>query len=92
MDEQNNVIQNKVTSFLSQLAQETKVSKNKAKIYLARKLNERSKLIQKRKKHKQRMRQMVKDLSTIEVEIAVAESDIANLEQAVEEGSDGEDN
>ena len=58
--------QMRVFAFLEQLAKETSVSKGKARLELARKLNERSRHIQKRRKQRDRMRRLAKDLSKSE--------------------------
>ena len=81
----------RVFAFLEQLAKETSVSKGKARLELARKLNERSRHIQKRRKQRERMRRMAKDLETTEAQIQLVEGDITKLESVVEEGTDGED-
>ena len=46
----NNKQQRRVFAFLEQVAKETQVSRGKARLDLARKMNERSKLVEKRKK------------------------------------------
>ena len=81
----------RVFAFLEQLAKETSVSKGKARLELARKLNERSRHIQKRRKQRDRMRRLAKDLETTEAQIQLVEGDITKLESVVEEGTDGED-
>ena len=81
----------RVYSFLEQVAKETNVSKGKARLELARKINERSRQVQKRKKQKERMRKMVKDLETTEAHIQLIEEDIQKLDRVVEEATDGED-
>ena len=83
--------QMRVFAFLEQLAKETSVSKGKARLELARKLNERSRHIQKRRKQRDRMRRLAKDLETTEAQIQLVEGDITKLESVVEEGTDGED-
>ena len=81
----------RVFAFLEQLAKETSVSKGKVRLELARKLNERSRHIQKRRKQRDRMRRLAKDLETTEAQIQLVEGDITKLESVVEEGTDGED-
>ena len=81
----------RVFAFLEQLAKETSVSKGKARLELARKMNERSRHIQKRRKQRERMRRMTKDLETTEAQIQLVEGDIKKLQSVVEEGTDGED-
>ena len=81
----------RVFAFLEQLAKETSVSKGKARLELVRKLNERSRHIQKRRKQRDRMRRLAKDLETTEAQIQLVEGDITKLESVVEEGTDGED-
>jgi hypothetical protein len=80
-----------VHSFLEQLASETTASKGKARLELARKRNEKSRHVQRRRKQRERMRQMAKDLETTEAQIQLVEGDIKHLETVVEEGTDGED-
>ena len=48
--------QKRVHAFLEKLAKETSVSKGAARVELARKMNQRTRHIQKRKKQRQRMR------------------------------------
>ena len=81
----------RVFSFLEQMARETNVSKGKARLELARKLNERTRHLQKRRKQRERIRKMAKDLETTEAQIQLVEEDIQRLESVVEEGTDGED-
>ena len=78
----------RVFAFLEQLAKETSVSKGKARLDLARKLNERSRHIQKRRKQRDRMRRLAKDLETTESQIQLVEGDITTLESVVEEGTE----
>ena len=80
--------QMRVFAFLEQLAKETSVSKGKARLDLARKLNERSRHIQKRRKQRDRMRRLAKDLETTESQIQLVEGDITTLESVVEEGTE----
>lgn len=83
--------QKRVFSFLEQMAKETNVSKGKAPLELVRKMNERSRHIQKRRKQKERLRKMAKDFETTEAQIQLVDKDIKRLESVVEEGTDGED-
>ena len=88
----NNQAQRRVHGFLEQLARDTRVFKGKARLELARKINERSRIISKKRKQRERMRQLAKELQTSEAQLQLTESDISRLEATVEEGTDGEDN
>ena len=81
----------RVSAFLGQMARETSVSKGKARLQLARKLNERTRHLQNRRKQRERIKKLTKDLQTTEATIQLIEEDIKKLESAVEEGTDGED-
>ena len=80
-----------VTQFLSNVAAGAKVSAVKSQLELARKLNERSKLVQKRKLQRQRIKKLAKELTTIEAQIQIVNSDIQRIEECVNTGSDNED-
>jgi seryl-tRNA synthetase len=86
-----NNINQRVNAFLAE-CQETKISTNRARIDLARKINERGKLIQRRRKMKERVKKMIKNLKTVEAQVEITNIDIQNLELAVDNGSDDEDN
>ena len=88
--EENNAARNRVNTFLASL-QETRHSTNQARIRLSRKLVERAKLLEKRKSLQRRMRKIAKDLETLEGLVDLTDMEIQTLEQAVEQGSDGED-
>ena len=62
------------------MAKKTRVSRGKARLDLARKMNERSRLVETRK--------LAKNLETTEVQIQLANEDIKKLESVVEEGTD----
>ena len=81
----------RVFSFLEQMARETNVSKGKARLELARKLNERTRHLQKRRKQRERIKKMAKDLETTEAQIQLVEEDIQRLKIVFDEGTDGED-
>ena len=87
----NNNPRKRVFAFLEQVAMETRVSKGKARLDLARKMNERSRLVEKRRKQRQRLRKLAKNLETTEAQIQLANEDIKKLESVVEEGTNGED-
>ena len=78
-------------SFLSNVAAGIKVSAVKSQLELARKLNERSKLVQKRKLQRQRIKKLAKELTTIEAQIQIVNSDIQRIEECVNTGSDNEE-
>ncbi len=80
-----------VHSFLEQVAKETTVSKGRARLELARKINERSRHVQRQRKQRERLRKLAKDLETTEAQIQLAEQDIKHLETVVEDWTDGED-
>ena len=82
----NNNPQRRVFTFLEQVAKETHVSKGKARLDLARKMNERSRLVETRKKERQRLRELAKNLETTEAKIQLANEDIKKLKSVVEEG------
>jgi len=75
---------------LERVAVETNVSKEQARLALARKMRERSRLKQKRRKQQERLRKQAKDLETTEAEILLVDHAINQLESAVDEGTDGE--
>ena len=58
--------QRRVFAFLEQVAKETRVSRGKACLDLARKMNEQSELGETRKKQRQRLRKLAKNLETTE--------------------------
>ena len=76
--------------FLESLATQTSISKSQARVKLARKLAERTRAINQRKKLREKMRKLAKDLETKEAEIELIQEDVIKLEAAVEEGTDGE--
>jgi transcriptional antiterminator len=90
MDEQNNT-RRCVHSFLHQLAVETKVSKSRLILQLARTKNERLKQITKRRKQRERLKTMVRDLETTEAQIQLLDETIRHLQAAHAEGTDGEE-
>ena len=81
----------RVFQFLEKLARETSVSKGKARLELAKKMNQRLSLLQKRRKQRERMKKMAKDMETTEAQIQLVDEDIKKLNSVVEEGTDGED-
>jgi DNA-binding transcriptional regulator GbsR (MarR family) len=83
--------QKRVFEFLEKLAKETKVSKGRARLDLARKLQERLRHIQRRRQQRERITQMATDLETTEAQIQLVNEDITRLETVVEAGTDGED-
>ena len=80
-----------VTKFLSNVAAEAKVSAVQSQLELARKLNKRSKLVQKRKLQRQTIKKLAKELTTTEAKIQKVESDMQRIEQYVAAGSDNEE-
>ena len=81
----NNNPRKRVFAFLEQVAMETRVSKGKARLDLARKMNERSRLVEKRRKQRQRLRKLAKNLETTEAQIQLANEDIKKLESGEDE-------
>ena len=81
----NNNPRKRVFAFLEQVAMETRVSKGKALLDLARKMNERSRLVEKRRKQRQRLRKLAKNLETTEAQIQLANEDIKKLESGEDE-------
>lgn len=67
------------------VAQLTSETKGTARSELAKKLNERIRLLQKRRKQRERLRSMVKNLETTEVQIQLVDQDIKRLK--VESGT-----
>ena len=61
------------------MAKETNVSKGKASLELVRKMNERSRYIQKWRPQKERLRKMAKDLEITEAHIQLVDGDIKRL-------------
>lgn len=83
--------QKRLSSFFVKLAKETRVSKCAARLELARKQKQRSQLIDKRRKQRERMRKQAKELETTEAQIQLTDEDIEKLKAVVEDGTDGED-
>ena len=54
-------------------------------------MNQRLSLLQKRRKQRERMKKMAKDMETTEAQIQLVDEDIKKLNSVVEEGTDGED-
>ena len=79
-----------VTQLLSNVVKEAKVSACKSRMELARKMNHRSKLIQKRKVQKQRIKKLTKELISTEAQVQLVELDIQRIEEIVNAGSDDE--
>ena len=79
--------QDDTTRFLTSLAS-TKVSKNAAYLKLARKMNERSKILQKKWKQKERIREMTKKLKTTEAELNLVNESIKFINGEIAAGSD----
>jgi hypothetical protein len=80
----------RVFSFLGQIAQETRLTKGKAQLDLVRKRNEKVRNLQKRRKQRERLRKMAKNLEFTEAQLQLNDEDIKRLESFVEEGTDGE--
>ena len=76
--------------FLSSLAAEVKVSKNAANLKLIKKRNERSRILKKKRKQHERIREMIKKLRTTEAELFVVDETIKELEQEMDAGSNDE--
>jgi len=81
----------KVSAFLQSLSSEKKYSVVRLRQMLARKKNERSKKIQLRRKQKERLRKMVRDLETTEAEIEALNNDILGVEREMEVATDAEE-
>ncbi|KXJ06127.1 hypothetical protein AC249_AIPGENE15316, partial [Exaiptasia diaphana] len=81
----------RVHQFLETLATETNVSRSQARLKLARKLAERTRLVRQRRKLRERLRTLAKELETKEAEVHLVEEEVTKLEEAVEDGTDGEE-
>ncbi|KXJ06311.1 hypothetical protein AC249_AIPGENE3334 [Exaiptasia diaphana] len=67
----------RVYHFLETLATETNVSRSQARVKLARKLAERTRLVRQRRKLRERLlRTLAKELETKEVEVHLVEEEI----------------
>ena len=84
-------LQDPTTEFLKELASKESVSKNAAHLKLVRKLNEKSKIIEKRKKQKQRMEKMTLQLRTTNAELRLVEDTIKEIQDLIKnKGTDEE--
>ena len=84
-------LQDPSTEFLKELASKESVSKNAAHLKLARKLNEKSKIVAKRKKQKQRMEKMTLQLRTTNAELRLVEDTIKEIQDLIKnKGTDEE--
>ena len=89
--QQNQVRKRKrVFSFFEKMATETKASRNKLNLDLARKKNALAKLRQNGRKQKERIKKMAGDLETTNAQIEVTKKEIQNLQQMIDEGTDDE--
>ena len=88
--EQNRQIR-RVHAFLESLALETNISKTQARLQLAKKISEKSLLIKQRRKIKERLRALAKNLETKEAEIQLIEQEVQQLQIFVDEGTDDEE-
>ena len=78
----------RVYKFLETLATGTHSSSSQARIRLARKISERTKLLKQRRGLRGRMRELAKSLETKEAEIALVDQEIQQLETDVQDGTD----
>ena len=81
--------QDETSNFLGSLTK-VSVSKNAAFLKLARKQNERSRVIQKRRKQQERLRNMVKNLKTTDAELEILNKTINEIKVEIDRGSDDE--
>ena len=81
----------RVHVFLESLARETKISKTKAGVQLAKQISKRSRLIKQRSKIRERLRALAKDLETKEAEMQLIEQEVQQLQTFVDEGTDDEE-
>ena len=88
--EQNRQIR-RVHAFLESLALETNISKTQARVQLAKKISKKSLLIKQRRKIKERLRALAKNLETKEAEIQLIEQEVQQLQIFVDEGTDDEE-
>ncbi|KAL9986737.1 hypothetical protein ACROYT_G000924 [Oculina patagonica] len=70
---------------------ETQVSKAQIRLRLAKKQNDRSRLVKQRKNIQIRMTDLARSLETREAEIQLVEREIQNLEEAFVNASDGDE-
>lgn len=82
---------NNVNSFIQSLAAENRTSRAQSQILLARKLAERQRCLRKMRNIRDRVRRLVRQLTTEEVNMAAIEEDVRRLSQAVDAGVDEED-
>ena len=78
----------RVYQFLETLATGTHSSSSQARIRLARKVAERTKLLKQRRSLRGRMREFAKSLETKEEEIALVDQEIQQLKTYVQNGAD----
>ena len=81
--------QDSTTHFLSSL-ERVSVSKNAAFTRLAKKKKEKSKILQKRRKQRNRIKELVKGMKTAEAELEIVKKTIFEIEREIEAGSDEE--
>ena len=81
--------QDSTTNFLSSL-ERVSVSKNAAFTRLAKKKKEKSKILQKLKKQRNRIKELVKGMKIAEAELEIVQKTIFEIEKEIEAGSDEE--
>ena len=81
--------QDSTTNFLSSL-ERVSVSKNAAFTRLAKKKKEKSKILQKLRKQRNRIKELVKGMKTAEAELEIVKKTIFEIEKEIEAGSDEE--
>ena len=81
--------QDSTTHFLSSL-ERVSVSKNAAFTRLAKKKKEKSKILQKLRKQRNRIKELFKGMKTTEAELEIVKKTIFEIEKEIEAGSDEE--
>lgn len=83
-----NQTRSRVHQFLETLATGTHASSSQARIRLARKISERTRMMRQRRRLHVRMRELTKSLETKEAEIVLVDQEINQLETYVQDGTD----
>ena len=78
----------RVYQFLGTLATRTHLSSTQARVRLAKKITERTKLVKQRRQIRKRIRELTKTLETKEAEISLVGEEIQQLETYVQDGTD----
>ena len=85
---QQNQDRSRLYQFLETLATRTHLSSTQARVGLAKKKTERSKLVKRRRRNRDRIRELTKTLQMKEAEISLVEEEIQRLAEYVQDGTD----